>query len=173
MNFDATFMDLPYAQARPLLGQFNSYARTQAMLWVMCRAPTPTEVIATFLEWGNMCDAPFANRSHIAAALRRARASIELADLLSEPARGFFDNLPDQVPVWRGCEAGRVRDLHWTTSPEVAGGFAHGKRCSNKQPTLARALIPKHHILAAFVCRDENEIIVDPRRLRRLSATPL
>jgi hypothetical protein len=71
-------------------------------------------------------------------------------------------------PVYRGCERGRERGLHWTTDRAVAEKFAGGRRCINPHPTLVQALIPKRHILAVFVNREENEIVVDPRRLRKL-----
>jgi hypothetical protein len=37
----------------------------------------------------------------------------------------------------------------------------------NKHPTLVRAEISKQHIFGVFLSRQENEIALDPRRLRR------
>jgi hypothetical protein len=35
---------------------------------------------------------------------------------------------------------------HARCAPAIAEGFARGKRCANKYPTLTRAEIPTHHI---------------------------
>ena len=36
-------------------------------------------------------------------------------------------------------------------------------------PTLASAVIPKQHIVGIFLDRNESEVAVDPRRLRKLT----
>jgi hypothetical protein len=100
------------------------------------------------------------------------RQGSTVADQLPPAARAFYEALPDPVPICRGCDQGRERGLHWTTSRAVAEGFATGKRCLNAHPTLASAEIPKRHVIAVFVCRDENEVVVDPRRLRKLKSEP-
>jgi hypothetical protein len=38
----------------------------------------------------------------------------------------------------------------------------------NRYPTLARAEIPKQHIFGGFLGRQESELPLDPRRLRKL-----
>jgi hypothetical protein len=63
--------------------------------------------------------------------------------------------------------------LYWTTDRAVAEGFAIGKRYRNRVPTLVHAEIPKPHIFAVFVNREERDIVLNPRRLRKLSAAPL
>jgi hypothetical protein len=111
-------------------------------------------------------------RSIIADMLRRACSEISLADVLPPDERSRYDALPDPVSVWRGCDQGRERGLHWTTDQAIAEQFASGKRCINPRPTLVSAQIPKRHIFAVFLERQEQEIVLDPRRLRRLSASP-
>jgi hypothetical protein len=157
------------AQAAEELGKFDSYSRSVALVFVMARA-SGADRLRAFLEWGNVCDAPWANRSLIAGMLRQIPMA---ADLLPPAARTFYEALPDPVPIWRGCDRGRERGLHWTTRRAVAEGFATGKRCFNAHPTLASAEIPKRHVFAVFVCRDEDEVVVDPRRLRKLKSEPL
>jgi hypothetical protein len=41
-------------------------------------------------------------------------------------------------------------------APAIAEGFALGKRCANKYPTLARAEIPTQHIFGVFNGRDAD-----------------
>jgi hypothetical protein len=162
---------LPFTEAKEELTMFGSYERTEALVHVMLRAPTPTDAIAVFLDWGNMCDAPWPWRSQIADILRQSCAEISLADALAPDARGFYDSLPDLISVYRGCERCRERGLHWTTDKAVAEQFAKGRRCVNKEPTLAQAQIPKRHVFAVFVDRQEHEIVLDPRHLKRLSTS--
>ena len=163
---------LNFAEAAAKLGEFDSYSRTVALVFVLWRSPTPADTIRVFLKWGNICDAPWWQRSHFANSLRCAIREVALADHLEPPARAFYNALPAIIPVWRGCERGRERGLYWTTDRSVAEGFAEGKRCSNKRPTLVQAQIPKAHVFAVFVDRQESEIILDPRRLRKLSHAP-
>jgi hypothetical protein len=51
----------------------------------------------------------------------------------------------------------------------VAQQFARGMRFVNEYPTLARAELQKQHIFAVFLDREESELVVDPRRLRKLA----
>jgi hypothetical protein len=118
---------LPLDQASKELFIFDSYSRTEAMVYVMHSAEGADQ-IKVFLEWGNMCDAPWPWRSIIAGILRRACSKVSLAEDLSPEACGFFDALPDLVSVFRGCEQGRERGLHWTTSRAIAEKFASGQR---------------------------------------------
>jgi hypothetical protein len=160
---------LTFAQAAEELGIFSSYERATALIVVMARAPTAADRVRVFLDWGNLCDAPWWNRSSIADMLRQACAEISLPDLLNPADRRFYDLLPRVVEVWRGCEHGRERGPSWTTDRATAAEFAQGKRCRNKKPTLVRAEIPKEHIFAVFTDRQESEIVLDPRRLRRVA----
>jgi hypothetical protein len=172
-QIDGRLSGLTFAEAENELGMFNSYERTPALVLVLGRAPTPADIMRVFLDWGHMCDAPWWDRTHIAMYLRRAISEINMADFLELDARAFYDALPPVVSIWRGCERGRERGLSWTTDRAVAEAFASGKRCSNRSPTLAQAEIPKQHIFAVFVSRSENEIVVDPRRLRKFQAHDL
>lgn len=146
---------------------FDSYRRCEALAYFMMWAP-PRRCLRAFLDYGDMCDAPWVYRSNMADALRSALAKIALTDVLDLDGRAFYAELPDPVPIWRGCERGRERGISWTTSRQVAEGFARGKRCINSVPTLAQAVIPKAHVFGVFLERKEHEIAVDYRRLRKL-----
>jgi hypothetical protein len=131
------------------------------------------DCLAIFLNMGNACDAPWVWRGLLGGMLRECRVKVDLAELLRAEERSWWATLPPLIEVYRGCEKGRVRGLHWTTDRTVAEGFAHGKRCYNRHPTLVRAVIPKPHVFALFLDRQEHEIVLDPRRLRQLRAEPL
>jgi hypothetical protein len=87
---------------------------------------------------------------------------------LAAEERTWFEGQGALIPIFRGCERGRERGLYWTIDPAVARGFAAGKRCINRNPTLASAYIPREHVFGVFISRKESEIVVDYRRLRRL-----
>jgi hypothetical protein len=148
---------LPLNQASEELMKFDSYSRTAAMVCVMRSAKNAADWLKVFLEWGCLCDAPWPWRSEIADILRSACSQVSLAPILPPDARRIYDELPDPVPVWRGCEQGRERGLHWTPDKAVAEKFATGQRWVNSRPTLGRAQIPKRHIFAVFIDRDERE----------------
>jgi hypothetical protein len=115
-------------------------------------------------------------KAHIHFLCRRFRqASCRLENQLRRlrpAARAWFDTLPPMITVYRGSQRGRERGLSWTTDCTVAEGFAQVKRCINSEPTLCTAQIPKRHVFAVFLDRNEREIVLDPRRLRRLQVEP-
>jgi hypothetical protein len=162
----------PPEEVDKYLSSFDSYRRTKPMCCLML-VSAPRRCLQIFSEWGNMCDAPWPYRTSIAAHLREARAKIHLTEMLGPAERVFYEALTDPIPVWRGCERGRERGLHWTTNRALAEDFAQGKRCINKNPTLVAAEIPKQHVFAVFTSRQEDEVVVDHRRLRKLKAMPI
>ena len=161
--------DAPFDEMSAFLWTFNSCNRTEAMALMMILSSAERS-LRIFLNWGNMCDAPWAFRSTLADQLRSAIARVELCDFLEPEERAFYSELPSLIAIWRGCERGRERGLSWTTNRTVAEGFAQGKRCINANPTLVSAAIPKQHIFGVFLDRDEWEVTVDPRRLRRFQS---
>jgi hypothetical protein len=150
----------------------NSYERPFVLWREMIREQSPAKRVSLFLDHFNVCDAPWPYRSYLAAELREALMDVRLEDILPEREREWFASLGPMVEIYRGCEAGRERGLSWTTEIKVATGFAIGKRCRNAKPTLITAMIPKEHIFGVSLDRKEEEIIVDPRRLRRLRQHP-
>jgi len=166
--------EAPIDEVMLYLLSFDSYKRSEVMAWVLDFTRCPERRLRIFLGFGDGCDAPWSYRSMIADALRPARAKVDLLDVLEPAERDFYAALPAVVPVWRGCEAGRERGISWTTNRAVATQFAWGKRCINKVPTLVRAESPKQHIFAVLLDRQESELALDYRRLRKLyKATPL
>jgi len=82
----------------------------------------------------------------------------------------FYDSLPDEVAVYRGCSRPRMSAISWTTDRQVADIFARGHRGIRvPDPVIASAVIPKSAIFTVVTSRNESEVIVDPRRLRKLA----
>jgi hypothetical protein len=167
----ATFArEAPVSQIAEYVGYFDSCARTEHLVGLMAMAGSARRVLSIFSEIGNMCDAPWPRRSILADLLRGARANVELFEVLGLAEWTWLEALPPIIAVYRGCQRGRERGLSWTTERAVAEGFAKGKRCINADPTLVSAQIPKQHIFAVFLIREESEIILDPRRLREINS---
>jgi hypothetical protein len=163
--------DYPMEEVDDYLERFNSYGRAEAICLLM-RASPPRRCLEIYLAWGNTCDDPWLYRSDLAKPLRRALAEVALPEVLGPDELSFYTQLPEWVPIWRGCERRRERGLSWTNDRAVAQQFARGMRCVNGYPTLASAEIHKQHIFAVFLDRDESELVVDPRQLRKLRAEP-
>jgi hypothetical protein len=154
------------------LTRSNSYERPGVLLDEMILEKDHHNRLSLFLAHWDHCDAPWIWRSYLAEQLRYTLTHVSLADCLSEEVRAWFNSFPPEIEIYRGCQRGRERGLSWTVDMKVAQGFARGKRCYNSVPTLVSALIPKQHVFGVFPDRNESEIVVDPRRLRRLGFRP-
>ncbi len=94
-------------------------------------------------------------------------------------AAGFVTDTPGVEPpiesltIHRGIdELGKQRGVSWTLDRERAVWFA--RRFSFRGPgTLLTAEIPPEHVLGIFHGRGEAEIVVDPKRLRRVRVEPV
>ena len=131
----------------------------------------PPEIFwPAFLEAWSFCDATWHYRSEILRAMKDAGSSLAF---LQPSQRQFFDTLPPSVQVFRGCSAPRVRGIAWSTERSVAEGFACGHRFIRvPEPVVASALIPKQHIYFVTDERNEKEVVLNPRRLRKVIVEP-
>ena len=85
----------------------------------------------------------------------------------------FWRKLPPEVPIFRGCPRDRVRGIAWTTDRSVAEGFARGHRgISTPNPVVASAVVAKQHVFFVTNDRKEHEVVLNPRRLRKLRVEP-
>ena len=96
--------------------------------------------------------------------------SVDPQKLMDEEEYGVFCGLDDMVTVYRGVtsyNAKNVKALSWTLNRETAEWFAHR---FGEQGTVYEAQIPREHICAVFLGRNEAEVIVDPKHL--MGVTP-
>ena len=80
-----------------------------------------------------------------------------------------FQNLDDVVTVYRGVtsyNANNIKALSWTLNREVAEWFVHRY---GEDGIVYEAQINKEHTYALFLGRNEEEVIVDPKRSSILS----
>ena len=85
--------------------------------------------------------------------------------VMDEEDRADFEELPDRVKIYRGVteyNQNMVKVLSWTLDRKVAEWFAH--RFMSKGHVYA-ATILKKDILAYYDGRNEQEVVVDFRRL--------
>lgn len=80
---------------------------------------------------------------------------------------GFVTDAPDhQVPdepiIFRGCSPKYQRGMSWTFNPRKAAWFAQRFDQDGKVYT---ARITKEGVLGLFLGRDEDEVVVNPRKL--------
>jgi hypothetical protein len=93
-------------------------------------------------------------------ALRVFRAAGFVTD---SPAR--WAALPDPLEVWRGTNHLRPKGISWTIDPRRAVWFA--RRFASEGPGhLLQGRILKRHVHAFCDGRDENEVVVDPAKVR-------
>lgn len=144
---------------------FGSQSRLGAMLCYL-RGSSRSVFWPVMVEWWTCCDATWPWRRALLRELRRHGPGL---DYQSAEDRSRFAALPDPITVFRGCSRDRVRAVSWSTDPEVAAGFARGHRgISVPDPVVAQAEIDKAAVFAVINDRDENEILLDPMRLRRI-----
>jgi hypothetical protein len=125
-----------------------------------------------FLDDWSVCDAG-SWRWHICLLdkFRRLRDSGQHAiPYLPAHDREFYDGLPELMEVWRGADRRTIRNFSWTTDPKVAEFFAvHRRGQPFPNPVIGHAFIRKADVFAAIAGRNEKEIILDPRRLHKLT----
>lgn len=95
--------------------------------------------------------------------------SVDPQMLMDAEEYELFQGLDDVVTVYRGVtpyNAKNVKALSWTLNRETAEWFAHRY---GEQGTVYGAQIPKEHICAVFLGRNESEVIVDPKHLMDLT----
>jgi hypothetical protein len=96
---------------------------------------------------------------------------------------GFVSNVPSmrkppkgELVVYRGtpkADRGSALRLSWTTDLEKATWYANRLNfLDSAQPTVWEAVIPGSGVLGLFQDQAELEVVVNPRQLRSLQATP-
>jgi hypothetical protein len=145
----------------------GSHNRAEALLDRIQHAP-PEIFWPTFIDDWAFTEVAWNYRSAFLPLMRVYKPS--LRKYLPPEIREATDALPDLVTVYRGCAREHVRGIAWTTSPKVAEFFAVTNRWAGLAPdrVIASAIIPREHVFYATDERNEAEVILDPKRLRRI-----
>lgn len=80
-----------------------------------------------------------------------------------------LQSLPETVVIYRGCTSQNRSGLSWTLCQEKATWFAR-RFPSSLRPLVLTASVPRDHIYALFLARDEQEVVVPPNALSHISS---
>ena len=93
-------------------------------------------------------------------------------EIILDEDREWWDALPDQLKIYRGCDKFRTDGLSWTVDRKVAEGFADGHRgVQATDPVIASAKIQKSDVWFATNERQEQEIVWNPED-KEIQITP-
>jgi hypothetical protein len=168
------YLSKPTAKARHayldaisnVVGFCDSHERAEIMM--TCVMGMPSEIFwPVVIDNWSVCDDSW-HVAGVLVALMRIHRGKKRRKWMSPEQRKIYDALPDLVEIWRGTARSRVRSISWSTRREAAEGFATGMSAGPfADPVIAHAFIPKDAIFWAED-GDEAEIVLDPRRLRKL-----
>jgi hypothetical protein len=89
--------------------------------------------------------------------------------VMDAEGRAAVDRLPDHIQIYRGAQLKHARGMSWTTGPDIAAWFATRWSATRFGFTGAKVFtttVEKRKILGYFRDRQEDEILIDPRRIR-------
>ena len=84
--------------------------------------------------------------------------------LMDEAERAALKMLPDEIPIWRGCQWRNRFGMSWTANKDTAIWFA--RRLNEKKPRLHSGVISKSDVIAHFCGRNEQEILAFHTKIR-------
>jgi hypothetical protein len=151
----------------------DSHQRAEVMMQAILGEPA--EIFwPVFLSTWSACDMSWRWSAVILGTMRYHRDAGNSAEkYIHDDLDGgdFYEDLPDLIEVWRGTDRPRVRSIAWTTDRKIAEQFATGmRRGAFDNPVIAHAFIRKTDIF--FATESEAEVVLDPRRLRKLTIEP-
>jgi hypothetical protein len=116
-----------------------------------------------FLHWWP--DIEFPHRwENLADRLRDVHRAIPAYEFMSGSNRAFFDNLPNNIPIYRGASRKFALGISWTTDRSTAQWFA--RRYEKNNSTVFSGTVFKGHVWTVFTDRGESEILCDPVAVR-------
>ena len=150
----------------------DKYERWPALNDVEAQLPDPT-FYRTFVDvWSNSetNDRHLELIDHLIK--KRTIKAERVMPHLDKEDRELFDSLPDEVTIYRGTTVENpYADYSWTTDPDKALWFA--RRCYEATPALAAARVKKTDLLFAHVGRDESEVAIRTKAIRRKRLKPV
>jgi hypothetical protein len=121
----------------------SSEARLLTIVNLLEGAPAAVFWPVFLSEWSH-CDRTWPHLHRLLTLLRRNALGISYLD---DNQRAFFDVLPEDITLYRGCSLERVYGLSRTLSPNVAKGFAQGHRfIPVPEPTIASARVSRNDV---------------------------
>ena len=89
-------------------------------------------------------------------------------NMMDENERQFLAELPDEFIIYRGHGKKNKMGWSWTLSYGMAAWFSN--RFSREPARVVSAICRKEDVMAAFLGRNEFEIVVDPNKLKNVKS---
>lgn len=144
--------------AREVLAYFGSYKCLPALLGMVGRVEDADWLRLLGEEWSR-----FDNVGHYTDELiwdSPLRDAGTIPEMMTPEELAAFDELPDEVTIYRGCYNNNKWGLSWSLNKAVAERFPTIRRyCQSGQPILVTAQVKKSNIMALKLDRDEDEVI--------------
>ena len=147
----------------------SSEKRPEEMLSLL-NSVSPETFWKVFLTQWPMCDRTWEYTTSWIGQLEKASSKVGAYAYYDDASRAFYDSLPDNVLVYRGCSRERIGGIAWTTDKSIAAGFAHGHRGIHvPDSVIVTATIPKKDIFGVFADRQESEVVCCPRQILEIA----
>lgn len=147
--------------------RFSSENRIYPILRFMAQSSKDVAMDIFSRTWTS-CDDTWPVTTHLVNTLLRVGDGVDFTKFLLAEDAEWFASLEENVTIYRGGSDYRAWGASWTTSRMVAESFARGHRGYEVfYPVISTAVIPKDLILFASNDRGEQDIVVNPRRLRK------
>ena len=88
-------------------------------------------------------------------------------NLMNKEEMQYFNNLPDEVNIYRGIAVGRAEQdgLSWTCNYDTAKWFANRFNHGDKTGYIVKGTIAKKDIFAYLNGRNEDEILCNSKKI--------
>lgn len=109
---------------------------------------------------------PVYSQAQLTALFRKCAPS----SLMTPEEQATLAKLPDEITLYRGVRAGssNVKAMSWTTDPKVAEWFSNRFSSDKGAGDVYCARIRKKDVLAYFLGRSEQELVVNPKGLYQI-----
>lgn len=151
--------DVEAAEAR-IFARSDSHFRLESLLYEIDQMPSRFGLKLFKNVWSS-CDDTSGLWGEVEDFLFQCADEADFREFLTPEEHIWFEKLPDRFRVYRGCDASRSSGLSWTTSREVALGFARGHRgITFPNPVVLSGTVRKQNVLFATNDREEFEVMV-------------
>lgn len=150
---------------------YGSHERLGPMLELLQHEPV--DVFWTvFLEEWPYCDNTRDWSRELGDALECRSKQKPAYDYMSDQDKAAFDALPVKITVYRGCSQYGMLGESWTLDRDIALKFTRGHRgIRTEDPYLYDAEISKNAIYLYCGARNEKEVLVNTRKLKKIHGT--
>lgn len=145
-----------YAEAHLHVSRYcDSYSRLPTIL-DLTDEMSRTDWLRLLGENWSVCDNIGRYKERLFLALGNRRTHLQM---MSERERAELAALPDEFPIYRGCDETNQDGICWSLERESAAKFPFYNRYAAKRPVLVTAMVKRTRVTALKLDRSEAEII--------------